>query len=337
VIVHTIYSTITSGTEVGTLTIIIAAARTFQGNLESIVSLIAEQWNSAKGVILIEEEFFGTKSSLITPFPVVPRFDITPTISFRDVCFTYPDSQKPVLNDVSFTIRPGTKTAIIGESGNGKSTLMALLLRQYDPSSGVIDVEGVHLKNIDPKDWSNIVSGLTQDYTILERRIGEEIASSRLDKDADPNLIMESAKFACFDGVISADQKGIDAQIGTEHGGREFSGGEKQRLALARVYYRGTPVLVLDEPDAKLDPVSANKVMENIFALKGVTVIIITHHVSRSERCDHVIVMSKGRVIEQGSPLELKEKGGHFVAMIQSDRKRQGKDKSPESDTAGSE
>ncbi len=337
VIVHAIWSTVTSGTEIGTLTIIIAAARTFQGNLESIVSLIAEQWNSAKGVVLIEKDFFGTKSHICTPFPVVPSFDIVPRITFKNIGFTYPEGKNPVLEDVSFTIEPGEKVAIVGESGNGKSTLMALLLRQYDPTSGEIEINGVPLTNIRPEDWCHIASGLTQEYVVLQRKIGEEIASSRPEIGLDIGRVLQSAKFACFDSVIDADSKGFDAQIGTEFGGREFSGGENQRLALARVHYRGTPILVLDEPDAKLDPVSANQVMENIFALQGITVIIITHHVSRALRCDNVIVMKKGKVVEQGPPGELKDKGGQFASMLTSDMKRQGKTQSPESDTEDAE
>lgn len=337
VIVHAIWSTVTSGTEIGTLTIIIAAARTFQGNLESIVSLIADQWNSAKGVVLIEKDFFGTKSSIVTPFPVVPQFDTVPEIRFQDVEFTYPEGKEPVLRGVNFTIKPGEKVAIVGESGNGKSTLMALLLRQYDPTSGKIEINGVPLTNIRPEDWCRFASGLTQEYVVLQRKVGEEIGSSRPEIGPDMDRVLQSAKFACFDSVVNADSKGFDAQIGTEFGGREFSGGENQRLALARVHYRGTPILVLDEPDAKLDPVSANQVMENIFALEGLTIIIITHHVSRALRCDNVIVMKKGMVVEQGTPQELKDKGGQFASMLTSDIKRQGKTQSPESDTENTE
>jgi ATP-binding cassette subfamily B protein len=337
VIIHAIWYIVNNGGEVGTLTVIIASARTFQGNLESIVSLIADQWNSAKGVNLIEEEFFATKSSISTPYPVVPRFDIVPKITFKNVGFTYPEGKKQVLTNLDFTINPGEKVAIVGDSGNGKSTLMALLLRQYDPTVGKIDIGGVDLRNIEPDVWCKLISGLTQEYAILQRPIGEEIASSRLDADYDEERVRKSAEFACFLDVVNSDPKGFRLQIGTEFGGKDFSGGETQRLALARVFYRNTPILTLDEPDARLDPESANEVMENIFAIQGKTIIIITHHVSRALRCDKVIVMKNGRVVEIGAPGELKDKQGFFSRMLVADMKRQGKDKSPESDTAGSE
>lgn len=301
-----------------------AAARTFQGNLEAIVSLIAEQWNSAKGVILIEKDFLGLKPVLKTDYPVVPKFDITPTIRFDKVSFAYPDTENLVLKEVSFTIEPGTKLAIVGKSGNGKSTIQALLMRHYDPTSGAVFAGDINLRNIEPNVWSNVASALTQEYTVLERRIDEEIASSRLGQPIDSEAVAASARFANFDEVVASDQNGYKSQIGVEFGGRDFSGGEKQRLALARVRYRGTPILILDEPDAKLDPESAQKVIDSVFALQGVTVVMITHHVSRAERCDKVIVMGKGEVVEQGTHQELLAQGGIYASMHEKDKKRLG-------------
>ena len=122
--------------------------------------------------------------------------------------------------------------------------------------------------------------------------------------------------------MIAADPKGFATQIGTEFGGREFSGGEKQRLALARVRYRGTPILILDESDSRLDPETAETVMDNIFALKGETVVIITHHVSRAERCDKIALMEGGEIVEFGTHAELVAKGGKYFAMFARDKKR---------------
>ena len=322
VILHAIWSTIAHAGAIGTLTVLIAASKTFQGNLEAIVSLIAEQWNNAKGVILIEKDFLGLKPALKTEYPVVPKFNITPTIKFERVCFAYPDTDTLVLKNVSFTIEPGTKLAIVGKSGNGKSTILALLMRYYDPTSGAVYAGDVNLRNIEPNEWSNVASALTQEYTVLERCVGAEIASSRLGEAIDSEAVNASSKFANFDEVVDSDPKGYESQIGVEFGGRDFSGGEKQRLALARVHYRGTPILILDEPDAKLDPESAQKVIDRVFALEGVTVVMITHHVSRAERCDKVIVMGKGEIVEQGTHGELMAQNGIYTSMYAQDRKR---------------
>lgn len=324
VIVYAIWQTVRFGGGIGTLTILIAAARTFQGNLESIVSLIAEQWNSAKGVILIQKDFLGLKPVLVTVDPVTPHFKGVPCLRFDNVNFAYPNTDTLVLKDVSFTIEPGSKIAIVGKSGNGKSSLASLLMRHYDPTTGNIYAGDINLQNILPKVWCDYASALTQDYTVLERSIAEEVASSRLDRPLDLEVVAESCRFANFDEVVNSDPKGYESQIGLEFGGREFSGGERQRLALARVHYRGTPILILDEPDAKLDPESAQKVIDHVFALKGVTVIIITHHVSRAEPCDKVIMMGKGEIAEQGTHAELMALGGVYATMFEKDKKRLG-------------
>jgi len=240
------------------------------------------------------------------------------------VGFSYPDTDAEVLKGVSFTIKPGSRVAIVGKSGNGKSTIQALLMRHYDPTSGAVFAGDINLRNVEPDVWSNIASSLTQEYAVLERPVGEEIASSRLGDILNLERVAASSRFANFDEVVMADPKGFDSQIGVEFGGRDFSGGERQRLALARVHYRGTPILVLDEPDARLDPESAEKVMDQVFALKGITVIIITHHVSRAERCDHVIVMGKGEIAEEGTHEELMRKGGLYASMHKKDQERLG-------------
>lgn len=324
VILYLVWVLSTKGGDVGTFTIIIAAARTFQSNVSSIVSVIADQWNNAKGVILIEKDFLSLKPIVKTNYPVIPNYNLVPTIKFENVSFAYPDTEKLVLRNVSFTIKPGTKVAIVGKSGNGKSTIQSLLMRIYDPVSGSIYAEGVNLKNIEPRAWNNIASSLTQEYSIMSRTVGEEISSSKPDQPSDMASIISSSHFANFDDVINFDSKGYDSQIGIEFGGRDFSGGERQRLALARVRYKGTPILILDEPDAKLDPESASQVMDQIFALEGVTVIIITHHVSRAEKCDNIIVMGKGEVAEQGTHSELILKKGMYASLYSKDKERIG-------------
>jgi ATP-binding cassette, subfamily B, bacterial len=324
ILVNEIWFTVTHAGQIGTFTIIFAAARTFQGNLESIVTLIADQWNNAKGVILIEKDFLGLKPLIQTEYPVVPNFEKTPRIRFENVRFIYPERDIEVLKGVNFVIEPGSKTVILGKSGNGKSTLLSLLMRQYDPTSGNIFVGDTNLRSIEPNVWCNVISALMQEYTVLERKIGEEIASSRLGEDIDMEKVAASAEFANFDGVVSSDPEGYESQIGVDFGGRDFSGGERQRLALARVHYRGTPILVLDEPDSKLDAESAQKVIDQVFGLSGVTVIMITHHVSRAERCDKVIVMGEGQVVEEGTPSELLQKDGVYASMLAKDRERSG-------------
>jgi ATP-binding cassette, subfamily B, bacterial len=329
VVVHALWMTITNTHNIGAMTVVIAAANTMLNNLEHFISSLANQWNTARGVVLIEQDLFSMKPLISTENPVKPEFSGAPAIEFRNVCFAYPPSsadQQPqlVLKLINLTIARGAKVAIVGRSGNGKSTLAALLLRHYDPSSGEIYADGINLKNIAPSDWNRYVAALTQEYTILDRRISDEIASSRLGEQPDPEFITQAVQFANFGEVLSGHPDGINAQIGTEFGGREFSGGEKQRLALARVHYRRAPVLVLDEPDARLDPENAQKVIDHIFALRGVTVILITHHVSRAEDCDLILFMEGGEIVERGTHDQLMKLNGRYKKMYEKDKKRLG-------------
>lgn len=324
IMAHASWDVISLSGQIGTLTVILGTARSFQGDVENLINQSSEHWNSAKGIILIEEEFFKITTSLPTEYPVVPPAGITPEIVFEKVSFRYPNTEKMVLDNMSFRIKPGSKVAIVGASGHGKTTIQALMMRAYDPTMGKVTANGINLRNIHPNEWSKIASSLTQDFVVLERLVGEEIASSRMDQPIDIEAVKKSARFANIHTVIESDPDGYDSQIGTDHGGREFSGGEKQRLALARVHYRDARILILDEPDARLDPISAEKVMDNIFAMTGVTVVIITHHIGRAEKCDQVIVVEEGKVVEQGSHQELVALNGTYVKMLEEDQKKVG-------------
>lgn len=324
VLILSVYETLSVRGDIGALTVVIASSRRLQSSIRDIVLQIASQWQSVKGTIMIEEEYFSMKPLLITNNPVKPEFESSPAIRFDNVCFSYPDSDTLVLKRVSFTIEPGSKVVIIGKNGSGKSSLIGLLLRHYDPTSGNIRVGDINLRNITPAVWSEYVCALLQSFAVMDRKVGEEIASSRLDQPIDMEKVRESAVFAGFDSIMRDDPKEYESQIGTEFGGREFSGGEEQRLALARARYRDTPILILDEPDAKLDPEAAKCLMDNVFALKGVTVIVVTQHVSRAIRSDKVIVLSQGEIAEMGTHSELVSSGGKYASMFSKDKERLG-------------
>ena len=329
VLCHAVWMTVKTGSGIGTLSVVLSSAAMFQGNLNSIMMMVAEQWNSAKAVILIEKDFLGLRPVIQTLDPIFPDFK-NPNIRFDRVSFAYPNSGKKVLHEVSFEIKSGSKVAIVGASGNGKSTIASLLMRHYDPTSGAVYADDINLQNIQPEIWNTFATSLMQDYRIHERLIAEELASSKLDESINMEKVIEASKFASFHQVVEEDELGYKQQIGEDFGGRDFSGGERQRLALARVMYRGTPVLILDEPDARLDPESAEAIMQRVYALKHVTVIIITHHVSRALECDEVIVMGKGKVLEHGNPHELLQSAGAYARMYAADKKKLNSNKEAE-------
>jgi len=323
ILLHSVWSTVSVGGDIGVLTVVIASSRRLQASTRDIFLQVANEWLSARGMIIIEKEFFGMKPLLQTNDPVTPKFNGIPAIRFEGVNFSYPDSDKLVLKDVSFEIPPGEITTIVGSNGSGKSSLIGLLLRHYDPTMGRITVGGIALSSITPIVWSNFACGLLQSFVVHDRTIGAEIASSRLEEDIDFGRVNRAAQFAVLDKIVKDDPKGFESQIGTEFGGREFSGGEEQRLALARAFYRNTPILILDEPDAKLDPEAADDLMKNVYAMRGqTTVILITQHISRATEGDNVIVLDSGSVVEQGRHEELMVKAGKYASMFDKDKKR---------------
>ena len=325
VFIHSVSSTLSTAGDIGALTVILASTRRLQSFVREITFQIANQWQSVKGMIMIEEEFFSLKPLLETKQPVKPTFFGPPRIRFDNVCFNYPERDTLVLRNITLTIEPGSKTVIIGKSGSGKSSLIGLLLRHYDPCSGSIFVGDVELRRIDPADWSTYASALLQNFTIGRRKIGDEIASSRLEKPVEMEEVNEVSDFAGFSSVVKDDPDGFNSQIGTDFGGREFSGGEEQRLALARVRYRKTPILILDEPDSKLDPETAERLIERVFGLKGVTIIIVTQHISRATQADKIVVLDQGSIIESGTHDELLVMNGKYKSMFLLDKNRLGR------------
>jgi ABC-type bacteriocin/lantibiotic exporter with double-glycine peptidase domain len=201
VIVYAVYDTLVHSKPLGSLSIIIGSARTFQGNLEAIVSTLADQWNSAKGVILIQEEYFALRSKVVTIDPIVPTF-AHPSIHIDRVTYSYPDQDKPALNAASCEIRRGMTYALVGSNGAGKSTLVEMILRRRDPDSGSVYFDDINAKNIEPDVLHEYVSALTQRHRILDRKVADEIASSRLDKPIDMKKVEAAVAHSRFDQVI---------------------------------------------------------------------------------------------------------------------------------------
>lgn len=314
---------------IGTLILVIPAVRTMSSSLEQVVEVLAQQWQSVQAVVLIEEGYLqlgpllvkGGNDRLLVA-------DNQPSITLENVSFAYPNNpDKMVLQGVSAKIPFGAKVAVVGENGSGKSTLMSLLLRHYDPSEGSIKLGTTALTDLSVKGLSRYVTALTQDYEVLPRTLGREIASARLEIPYDEQRVGKAIAKADLSSVLSESKEGLDVQIGVEFGGREFSGGQRQRIALARSFYalgEETRVLFLDEAEAKLDPQSAERVMESVLALTDKTVMMVTHFVARARDFDYVMVMEGGTLVEFGKPSDVLKQNGVFARLLSSDEKRRG-------------
>jgi len=239
-----------------------------------------------------------------------------PTVSLVNVHFCYPEARGG-LHDVSATFPAGRTTAIIGPSGAGKSTLLQLLLGLEQPQQGSVLVDGVALAQSDRATWHRQISWVPQRPRLFAGTLRENILIAM--PDADDAALRTAASRAALDPVVARLPRGWETPLG-EHG-YGLSGGEAQRIALARALLRDAPVLILDEATQQLDPASIdviNHVLAQL-AADGRTIIQVGHRMALAERADHVLVLDKGRVVQQGSPAELKQTEGLYASLLEAD------------------
>ncbi len=219
-------------------------------------------------------------------------------IFFDNVNFQYAASEKPVFSNLSLTIPRGKTTALVGPSGAGKTTLIKLLSRFYEVTSGNIYVDGYPLTSLDTTSWRNRMSIVTQDVFLFSTTIGENIAYGC--PDATQAQVIEAAKQANAHDFISQLPQGYDTQVGDR--GMRLSGGQQQRIAIARAIVRNPDILILDEATSALDSISERLIQEALERLKeNRTVIVIAHRLSTIEDADQIVVLEEGKVIEQGN------------------------------------
>lgn len=257
----------------------------------------------------------------IVKVPIHPKRLIlrkAPLIEFKNVTFSYPDSKIKVLRDFSLTINPGEKIALVGENGSGKTTIIKLLARFYDVDKGEILVNGVNIKKLDLDKWYRYFGVLFQDFNKYEHTAKENIEFGKAYKEVDLQEIIKAATLAGAHPMIKRFEKGYEQMLGkTFEGGVELSGGQWQKIALARAFLRDAPVLVLDEPTAAIDAKAEAEIFDKVEKLsKGKTVIIISHRFSTVRNADKIYVIDKGKIIESGNHEELMRKNGQYATLF---------------------
>ena len=233
-------------------------------------------------------------------------------ISFRSVDFRYPNSERYVLENLTFSIPAGHTVAVVGESGAGKSTIADLLVGLYKPTSGSIVVDGENLNALSIKGWREKIGVVDQDVFLLNTSVIENIKFSR--PDATREAVEAAAKMAHAHEFIEQLEGGYDTLIGDR--GYGLSGGQQQRLSLARALLRNPDILILDEATSALDTVSERliqKALEEMHSSR--TVLVIAHRLSTIANADNIIVIERGRIVEQGSKEDLVSKKGEFAAL----------------------
>jgi ABC-type multidrug transport system fused ATPase/permease subunit len=232
-------------------------------------------------------------------------------IVFDHVAFAY-DANSPVLRDVSFTVKPGQMVGVVGPTGGGKSTIMSLIPRFYDPMAGTIRIDGIDVRDYRLKALRDQIGYVLQETVLFRGTVRDNIAYGRA--GATEEEIIEAAKLANADEFISRMPDGYDTMVGDR--GDTLSGGQRQRIGIARAIIRNNPILILDEPTAALDTESERLVIEALQRLmKGRTVLIIAHRLSTIRDADTIIVLKDGVVAEQGTHSQLLALGGTYAEL----------------------
>ena len=233
-------------------------------------------------------------------------------VSFDHVTFTYPGADRPALSDVSFSVRPGQVTALVGPSGGGKTTAASLIPRFWDADSGTVSIGGVNVKEMDTEDLMKQTAFVFQDTRLFKESLLENIRAAR--PDASREEVLSAAHAAQCDDILEKLPQGLDTVVGAR--GVYLSGGEQQRIALARAILKDAPIVVLDEATAFADPENEHQIQKAFEALiRNKTVLMIAHRLSTVQDADHIIVLSGGKIAEQGSHESLLAQHGVYAAM----------------------
>jgi ATP-binding cassette subfamily B protein len=309
---------VNGGISIGDLTFLAGSFRQLRGSMEGILLQFSSLTQEA---VYLQDlfDFFEIKPLIhSTEKPLAFPSKIRQGFVFENVGFKYSNSDRWAIRNLSFTLTPGEKLALVGENGAGKTTLVKLLARLYDPAEGRILLDGHDLRDYDLLDLRRNISVIFQDYVRFKMSAGVNIAVGDIDERTNQLRIENSAERSLADTVIAKLPGGYEQQLGRSFGkGVELSGGEWQKVALGRAYMRDAEVLILDEPTAALDARAEYEVFQRFARLtEGKTAVIISHRFSTVRMADRILVLENGQLLEIGSHTELLAKAGRYAELF---------------------
>ena len=243
------------------------------------------------------------------------------TLEFKNVSFSYIGQEELALKNVSLTMRKGVRHALVGINGSGKSTLIKLMMRFYDPTEGEILLNGINIKEFDVKKYRELIGAAFQDFALFSATVGENVLMRELASDEDRECVISALKESDVYDKISSLEKGIDTVLTKEfdNEGAELSGGERQKIAIARAFAKNSPIVILDEPSSALDPIAEYKMFKTVNRLcegENTLSVIVSHRLSSAAMCDRLFVFEKGELREDGTHKELLANKGIYANMF---------------------
>jgi ATP-binding cassette, subfamily B, bacterial len=317
--VYVIWRTVTGALTIGSLYFLAGAILQASTNIQQIFSTLSGVADQALfltdllAFLEMEPTIRSKPDALPAPRPIMRGFE------FRNVSFAYPGSSRLILKNLNFTLHTGERVALIGENGQGKTTIVKLITRLYDPTEGQVMLDGIDLREYSLEDLYREIGVIFQDFMRYEMTARENVAVGRIEEIEDIEAIEAAAHKSLADEVVAKLPGKYEQMLGRRfENGVDLSGGEWQKLALARAYLRDAQLLVLDEPTAALDARSEYEVFERFAELtEGKMALFISHRFSTVRMADRIVVLSDGQIAEDGSHERLMALGGSYAAMFE--------------------
>lgn len=314
-----IYQTISGGLQFWQFIFLTSTLQNTSNNISQIFSTLS---GIADQALFLTDllAFFEMKPTVVSKLNALPApRPIRQGFEFRDVSFAYPGTTRQILRDLNFRLEPGERIALIGQNGQGKTTIVKLMTRLYDPTEGQVLLDGVDLREYDIESLCHEIGVIFQDFMRYEMKARENIAVGRISYLENQPKIVAAAEKSLADDVIGKLAGGYDQMLGRRfEGGVDLSGGEWQKLALARAYLREAQVMVLDEPTAALDARAEFEVFERFNELTvGKMALFISHRFSTVRMAERIIVLEDGAIAEEGNHDRLVELGGRYAEMFE--------------------